>query len=99
MVGSPSDHPIFYYRLQHLAQHWRHIFGDEGLDRYFQNMTAASYKWTHLWWSLQHITVSSYMLYVPLCGSTTTVAYYPSHATRQYGFISLSQITPTLEEA
>ncbi|KDP23176.1 hypothetical protein JCGZ_00348 [Jatropha curcas] len=39
----------------------------------------------HVDWYIEQVTISSYMLCVPLYGVTMAVAYYPSHVVRQYG--------------
>ncbi|KDP39757.1 hypothetical protein JCGZ_02777 [Jatropha curcas] len=37
------------------------------------------------WWYIERVTISSYMLCVPLCGLSIVLAYYPSCVARQYG--------------
>ncbi|KDP45110.1 hypothetical protein JCGZ_19985 [Jatropha curcas] len=57
----------------------------------FQGLTSEGVRWTCPWWYMERVTVSSYMLCVPLYGLTMVVAYYPSRVARQY---SCHQIIP-----
>ncbi|KDP29606.1 hypothetical protein JCGZ_19133 [Jatropha curcas] len=61
------------------------VLGSMGSPLLLQDLTSEGVRWTCPLWYIERVTVSSFVLYVPLCGLTTAVAYYPSHVAKQYG--------------
>ncbi|KDP27414.1 hypothetical protein JCGZ_20242 [Jatropha curcas] len=49
------------------------------------DLTSEGARWTCPWWYIERVTISSYMLCVPLCGLSMALAYYPSRLAKQYG--------------
>ncbi|KDP27446.1 hypothetical protein JCGZ_19807 [Jatropha curcas] len=87
MMDSQSDHLMFDYKPRVYIRCHYHLTDDtvEDWTAIFQNLTFKGVRWTCPWWYTEGVTVFSYMLYVPLCGLTMAVTYYPNCVARHYG--------------
>ncbi|KDP34440.1 hypothetical protein JCGZ_11911 [Jatropha curcas] len=81
------DHLMFDYRPRVYIRSQRRLIGEtmEDWTVIFQDLTSEGVRWTGPWWYIERVTVSSYILCVPLCGLFMALAYYLSRVARQYG--------------
>ncbi|KDP23037.1 hypothetical protein JCGZ_01651 [Jatropha curcas] len=85
-MAPPPDHLMFDYRPRVYVRHQHHLTGEilEDWTAIFQDLTSEGVRWTCPWWYIERVTVSSYMLYVPLCGLSMALACYRNCVVRQY---------------
>ncbi|KDP34742.1 hypothetical protein JCGZ_11268 [Jatropha curcas] len=86
VMAPPPDHLMFDCRPRVYVYRQHRLIGEtvEDWTSIFQDLTSKGVRWTCPWWYIERVTVSFYMLCVPLYGLSMALAYYPSRVARQF---------------
>ncbi|KDP21979.1 hypothetical protein JCGZ_03182 [Jatropha curcas] len=88
VMNPPSDHLMSDYKSRVYVLCYRRLTGNtvENWTAIFQDLTTDGFRLTCPWWYIERVTVSFYLLCMPLCRLTMAVAYYPNRVARQFGW-------------